>query len=33
MDHFNDSITIQEVMESFGEVYIFDSNTPEFTNL
>lgn len=33
MDYFNDSITIQEVMESFGEVYIFDSNTPEFTNL
>lgn len=33
MDFFNDSLTVLEIMESFGEVYIFDSNTPEFTNL
>lgn len=33
MDFFNDSLTVLDAMESFGEVYVFDSNTPGFSNL
>lgn len=33
MDFFNDSLTALDAMESFGELYIFDSNTPGFSNL